>query len=262
MATSIGGNTAAAAIARRRLLPRRTSSVIARTWASPAAVSASISVTPLCSSMASVAANCAALRRRTAQPTRREVTIRRSQARRLAGTRSSRQTPRTPSAGATASGRRQLRSPPGQGDQRAGEEGQLDISQEVSSLTTAVTGAADLITNRRSIKTTVLADNGGTIVLGGLITDDRQSTRSEVPGLGKLPVIGGLFRSRGESTRKQTLFVFLRPTILRTRSDAAKIAGNRFQRLKAIEAQPAGKGSLLADPQPVKRLPVEVDGIY
>lgn len=151
--------------------------------------------------------------------------------------------------------------PPGQGDQRASEEGQLDISQEVSSLTTAVTGAADLITNRRSIKTTVLADNGGTIVLGGLITDDRQSTRSEVPGLGRLPDIGGLFRSRGESTRKQTLFVFLRPTILRTRSDAATIAGNRFQRLKAIEAQPAGKGSLLADPQPVKRLPVEVDGI-
>ena len=109
---------------------------------------------------------------------------------------------------------------------------QLDISQEVSSLVnTAVAGAADLITNRRSIQTTVLADNGGTIVLGGLITDDRQSTRAEVPGLGRVPVLGGLFRSR-------------------------------FQRLRAIEALPADPGSLLAEPQPLRRLPVEIEGLY
>ena len=113
---------------------------------------------------------------------------------------------------------------------------QLDITQEVSSLAAAaVAGAADIVTNRRSIKTTVLADNGGTIVLGGLITNDRQSSRSEVPGLGKLPIVGGLFRSKSDSSRRQTLFVFLRPTILRTRSDIASVADNRFQRLKAIE---------------------------
>ncbi|NUB42757.1 type II secretion system secretin GspD [Fertoebacter nigrum] len=140
---------------------------------------------------------------------------------------------------------------------------QLDITQEVSSLASAaVAGAADIVTNRRSIKTTVLADNGGTIVLGGLITDDRQSTRSEVPGLGKLPIVGGLFRSRGESARKQTLFVFLRPTILRTRTDVSNVSTNRFQRLKAIEADPRDKGSLLAEPKPVRRLPVEIDGLY
>ena len=140
---------------------------------------------------------------------------------------------------------------------------QLDISQEVSSLAaTAVAGAADIVTNRRSIKTTVLADNGGTIVLGGLITNDRQTNRSEVPGLGKLPIIGGLFRSKSDSARKQTLFVFLRPTILRNRSDVAAVSNNRFQRLKAIEANPGDPSSLLAEPQPVRRLPVEIDGLY
>ncbi len=141
---------------------------------------------------------------------------------------------------------------------------QLDISQEVSSLVaTAVAGAADLITNRRSIQTTVLADNGGTIVLGGLITDDRQSTRSEVPGLGRVPVIGGLFRSRAESNRRQTLFVFLRATILRDGADAAEVSSDRFQRLRAIEAIPTDQGpGLLAEPQPLRRLPVEIEGLY
>ena len=140
---------------------------------------------------------------------------------------------------------------------------QLDISQEVSSLAnTAVAGAADIVTNRRSIKTTVLADNGGTIVLGGLITNDRQTNRSEVPGLGKLPIIGGLFRSKSDSARKQTLFVFLRPTILRNRSDVAAVSNNRFQRLKAIEANPGDPSSLLGEPKPVRRLPIEIDGLY
>lgn len=144
-----------------------------------------------------------------------------------------------------------------------GDVVQLDITQEVSSLTNStVAGAADLVTNRRSIKTTVLADNGGTIVLGGLITDNRQTRRSEVPGLGQIPVLGGLFRSNAESATKQTLFVFLRPTILRTRADISSVSDNRFQRLKAIEATPGNRGSLLAEPKPVRRLPVEIDGLY
>jgi general secretion pathway protein D len=140
---------------------------------------------------------------------------------------------------------------------------QLDISQEVSSLTNrAVDGAADLVTNRRSIKTTVLADNGGTIVLGGLITDDRISSRSEVPGLGKVPILGGLFRNKSESARRQTLFVFLRPTILRTRADVKAVSDNRYQRLKAIEGAPPEKKSLLNERKSVRRLPVEIEGLY
>ena len=109
----------------------------------------------------------------------------------------------------------------------------------------------------------VLADNGGTIVLGGLITDDRQSTRAMVPGLGNLPIIGGLFRSRNESARRQTLFIFLRPTILRSRGDVAAAANDSFLRLKSIEADTTGeRGSILDEPRPVRNLPVEIDGLY
>ena len=144
-----------------------------------------------------------------------------------------------------------------------GDVVQLDITQEVSSLSqAAVQGAADIITNTRVIKTTVLADNGGTIVLGGLISDDRQTNRTGVPGLSRLPVVGGLFRSTQESARRQTLFVFLRPTILRTRGDVSAVSGNRFQRLRAIEADPNDQRSLLTEPKPVRRLPVEIDGLY
>lgn len=143
-----------------------------------------------------------------------------------------------------------------------GDVVQLEVSQEVSSLVGAVAGAADLITNRRLIQTTVLADNGGTIVLGGLITDDRLSTDSQVPGLGDIPVLGRLFSSNSENATKRTLFVFLRPTILRTRTDITTVSGDRFQRLRSIEAAPTGPANLLAQPRPVRRLPVEIDGLY
>ncbi len=94
----------------------------------------------------------------------------------------------------------------------AGNVVQLMIEQEVSSLVNAnVEGAADLITNRRVINTTVLADDRGTVVLGGLITDDRQSQDAKVPGLGDVPVIGNLFKSRNAQKTTRTLFVFLRP---------------------------------------------------
>jgi len=87
-----------------------------------------------------------------------------------------------------------------------GDVVRLEVSQEVSSLVNGnVAGAADLITNRRSLRTTVLADNGGTIVLGGLIRDDLQSAENKVPIVGDVPVIGRLFQSDGETSSKRTL---------------------------------------------------------
>ena len=145
---------------------------------------------------------------------------------------------------------------------------QLEVSQEVSSLVGAVAGAADLITNRRLIQTTVLADNGGTIVLGGLITDDRNSVESEVPGLGRVPVLGRLFGSDSRNQTRRTLFVFLRPTILRTRADIDVVSSDRYQRLRSIDAPPPSgavtpsPATSAATPTPVRRLPVEIDGIY
>lgn len=143
-----------------------------------------------------------------------------------------------------------------------GDVVKLEVSQEVSSLVNAnVVGAADLITNRRSIKTTVLADNGETIVLGGLITDDRLSGRSQVPVLGDIPVIGELFRSRRESRTKRTLFVFLRPTILRDKGAVAAQASSDYSRVRADELNQEKRERLLSNP-PGARLPIEIDGVY
>jgi general secretion pathway protein D len=143
-----------------------------------------------------------------------------------------------------------------------GDVVKLEVSQEVSSLVNAnIAGAADLITNRRSIKTTVLADNGETIVLGGLITDDRLSGRSQVPVLGDIPVLGELFKSRRESRTKRTLFVFLRPTILRDKAAVAAQADSDYSRVRADELNQEQRQKLLTNP-PGARLPVEIEGIY
>lgn len=141
-----------------------------------------------------------------------------------------------------------------------GDSIRLEVSQEVSSLVGAVTGAADLITNRRSIQTTVLADNGDTIVLGGLISDDRTQTKSQVPVLGDLPVVGNLFKSRTVEQVRRTLFVFLRPTILRDRASIVAAADAKYARLRAQEAGDPAR-SLLLHP-PAARLPLEIQGLY
>lgn len=137
----------------------------------------------------------------------------------------------------------------------------LEVAQEVSSLTNAVTGAADLITNRRSIQTSVLADDGQTIVLGGLISDDRTQTRSQVPILGDIPIAGELFKSRKESHVKRTLFVFLKPTILRDREAANSVTQAKYARTRYDEAM-LGKGPPLLLEPPGRRLPVEISGVY
>lgn len=143
----------------------------------------------------------------------------------------------------------------------AGGVVQLEIEQEVSSLTNqAVTGAADLVTNRRVINTTVLAENGGTVVLGGLITDDRLQNNQKVPLLGDVPVLGNLFKSRNNSRSKRTLFVFLRPTIMLTRADLEKAAETRYRRAQNAEATVQPR-SLLKQ-EKVRKLPLEIDGLY
>jgi len=137
----------------------------------------------------------------------------------------------------------------------------LEVAQEVSSVVDAITGAADLITNRRSIQTTVLADDGQTIVLGGLISDDRVRTRSQVPILGDIPVAGELFRSRRESQIKRTLFVFLKPTILRDRAAASAATQGKYGQLRWNESQ-LGKGPPMLLEPPQARLPADINGVY
>ncbi len=144
----------------------------------------------------------------------------------------------------------------------AGDTIRLQVNQEASSIAaTQTAAAADLVTNRRAINTTVLADNGKTIVLGGLISDDYTDTRQQVPILGDIPIVGELFKSRREQHQKRTLFIFLKPTILRDGADAAAAAKDKYARLRSDEIANTRRNSLLLAP-PTPRLTVEIDGIY
>lgn len=91
----------------------------------------------------------------------------------------------------------------------------LKIEQEASSLSTSTASSVDLITNKRVINTTLLVEDGGTIVLGGLIQDEDRRGEQRVPFLGRIPLIGELFRVRQASKIKTNLMVFIQPKILR-----------------------------------------------
>jgi len=112
----------------------------------------------------------------------------------------------------------------------------LDIFQEISTVTPAPAGvtASDIITNKRSVETKVLVDDGATIVLGGLIEDRITESRRQVPILGSIPVLGALFRSREETKQKTNLMVFLKPTIIRTVEDGYRVATDRYDHIRAI----------------------------
>jgi general secretion pathway protein D len=96
-----------------------------------------------------------------------------------------------------------------------GNSVQLKIEQEDSSPGAKLANSADISTNKRSIKTTVLIEDGGVIVLGGLMSDTVLESEDRVPGLGAIPIIGNLFKSRSGSRQKKNLLVFIRPKILR-----------------------------------------------
>ncbi|MEC7816463.1 MAG: type II secretion system secretin GspD [Pseudomonadota bacterium] len=101
--------------------------------------------------------------------------------------------------------------------------------------TTTVAGASDLITNKREIKTTVLADDQETVVLGGLIRDDYQVNQSKVPLLGDIPFVGRLFSSESESRIKRNLLVFLRPTIMLGKAESVATTEDKFSQLWDID---------------------------
>jgi general secretion pathway protein D len=97
----------------------------------------------------------------------------------------------------------------------------LKIQAESSSLATTSVAAADIITNKRTITTNVLIKDGGTLVLGGLISDTSKNSEQRVPLLGRIPLVGELFRTRSTSKQKSNLMVFIQPRILRDDAQAA-----------------------------------------
>jgi general secretion pathway protein D len=110
-----------------------------------------------------------------------------------------------------------------------GDAIRLQISQEVSSVAGPVSADfQELITNQRLIETTVMADNGEIIVLGGLIERDDQLLDDSVPGLSRIPVAGRLFRNESRSQVRRNLMVFIRPTIVRNAADMRRVTRESY----------------------------------
>lgn len=120
----------------------------------------------------------------------------------------------------------------------------LDIEQKIDSLS-ARSDAVDLITNTRSIRTSIIVDDGQLIVLGGLIRDDLQETEQKIPLLGDIPLLGWLFRSKATTKAKTNLMVFLKPTILRDDGLMTQLTGNKYDYIRAMQLGVRDKGLLM-----------------
>lgn len=140
-----------------------------------------------------------------------------------------------------------------------GDAVKLDIEQIVSSLSpTSTPGAADLITNKRSIKTTVMVEDGHTVVLGGLIDDQLQQTKEKIPLLGDVPLLGRMFRYDKTNKVKRNLVVFLRPIILRDPATAARILDSKYSYVREQQLMSREHGVQLLDKSAVPVLPADL----
>ena len=124
----------------------------------------------------------------------------------------------------------------------AGGSVRLDISQEISSIDTSTTAkASDLITNKRSLKTSVLVDDGDIVVLGGLLSDQQKRSVSKVPLLGDIPVLGQLFRNTATTSDKTNLMIFLRPRIAASRNDGQRLTHEKYHYLRDLQGGQTGQ---------------------
>jgi len=126
----------------------------------------------------------------------------------------------------------------------------MTIFQEVSSVDLAsVDSASGLVTNKRSIETAVLVEDGSVVVLGGLLQDEYAGNDAKVPGLGDLPFFGNLFKSESRKRNKTNLMVFLRPVIVRDAAATNAFSIDRYDLMRTNQQQ--------AQPIPNKLVPVE-----
>lgn len=140
-----------------------------------------------------------------------------------------------------------------------GDSIKLEIEQEVSSLSGSTN--ADVITDKRSIKTTVMVDDGQMIILGGLMEDKLVESEQRVPFLGSIPLLGELFKSRSTRKEKTNLMVFLRPTIIRDKADNFRITEGKYNFMRSqqlmkvyegVSLMPGESGLVLPELNPIK----------
>lgn len=150
-----------------------------------------------------------------------------------------------------------------------GDAIRLDIEQSVDGISAGAAGEGNIVTSERSIKTTVVVDDGKVLVLGGLIKDDLLETTSKVPLLGDLPLLGVLFRSKTVRKIKTNLMVFLRPTILRTKDDSLNLTRSKYNFIRnkqqaldelGVNLLSGENHPLLPEPTEFLELPSPFDG--
>ncbi|TNF33094.1 MAG: type II secretion system protein GspD [Gammaproteobacteria bacterium] len=134
-----------------------------------------------------------------------------------------------------------------------GDTIKLDIDQEISQVAASSQSTVDLTTNKRTLKTSVLVEDGEILVLGGLIDDQMRDSTQKVPLLGDIPLLGVLFRSQNTTKDKQNLMIFMRPSILRDKADAMYHTSEKYNYLRAqqIQAGEEGFGLLHEDTTPL-----------
>jgi general secretion pathway protein D len=118
----------------------------------------------------------------------------------------------------------------------------LKISQEISSIAQSAAGAVDLITNERTLETTVIVDDGQILVLGGLLEDVLRESEQRVPVLGRIPGLGALFRSRKTDLVKTNLLIFIRPKILRDASQTTIETNSKYNFIRDVLQQKSSDG--------------------
>ncbi len=111
----------------------------------------------------------------------------------------------------------------------------LDVLQEIESISDATTGARDIVTNKRSIKTKVLVEDEAILVLGGLVSDDVQQLENKVPFLGDIPLVGRLFKSTSNRVVKKNLMVFIHPVIVNSEEIAKRVSGKNYNLMKQLQ---------------------------
>jgi general secretion pathway protein D len=125
----------------------------------------------------------------------------------------------------------------------------LQESSSVSSTTTPGTSNAGPTTNKRSIESTVVVNNGKIIVLGGLIEDSYESEAGEIPVLAEIPFVGGLFRYLTRTRKKTNLIVFLRPHVMPDEASTEALSVDRYDYIRAQQvAHPADVRNVLSTP--------------
>jgi general secretion pathway protein D len=126
-----------------------------------------------------------------------------------------------------------------------GDTVRMTVFQEKSDVVpSAAASSQGPTTSKSSIETTVVVDDGETLVLGGLLSDDYADSDSKVPWLGDIPVLGNLFKSTSRNRKKSNLMVFLHPVVMRTQGDSNALTLDRYDYMRQRQMEvPSDKAS-------------------